>query len=703
MAISNWRAWYERNYQKETNGPFFKEKRELGQLQSVTDNFPNAYFTLYKYDITVGNIMDAASVAGYPSYKPGDVFLQNYYDIYDMFTNEEIEEFCKLTKEDYLTYREENYVRFMVPSKVFWAGPAEEGQEFGMYYVPFISSYQQGAGSNPNIVNHGAGIGFGFLTTRWNPLYLGWDWVWNSTHTGGLTWQNQNLIRDTDYSSVEGAGSYGTFYVPYGNFRFYSNPSDDEEYFGKVVDNFKAFIKKLKCYPVFPKSFDTTRLDGIDYFKSSRDTTVPTVTPGQNWIKMLYDMSECPFVPASGFSFSRTPFWSNSSTMRTYHGFIVDVTRNGGPDSKNPDEKDDPNDEDPGPGDDSGGDGDHNNITDPVPIPGVPTLSGSGVGLFTIFNPTFGQLAQLGSKLWTPGALDLIKQYFSNPMECIIGLGIIPVQPRTGSSSNIHLGLYDTEISAPVVDSDYVIKDCGTIPITRYYGSYLDYDPYTRISLYLPYIGEIDIDPDQVMQTNLGVTYYVNVVTGDIVAMITSNGNLIYTVAGNCMRQLPIAQADFSAIINTAVSAVTTIASAGVSASAAKSVQGTVAGGAKSEAGRSIADARANASINNSAMGAGSSVIDQVMSTKMKYHHAGDIGTGSGQLTYQTPYLTIERPNLMLADNYKSYVGYPCNQTIQLNNCTGFTQIEATRLSIPGATDEEVNEILQHLVEGVII
>lgn len=696
-AISRWRAWYERNYEETVGGTFKKEKKELNQIQSLSDDYPNAYFTWNYFNVTRGYFSESI----FAGYKPGDVFLKNFYTIDDMFTSEEIETFCQETMSDFAEHTEDNFVRFKTPNKIFWSGPVEEGQDFGMFLVPFMSSWQEGLGTNPNTIEHDVGIGFGFLVTKWNPRYLGWNWV---DPGSGLTYQNQPLINGTDYTAVDGDAWSGQYLRhPQGQFFFYASNADGKE-LQAVIDNYKAFIKKIKCYPIFPHYQTSKTHDGVKYLVYPSNTTYPTVTPGYNTIRMLYDVSECPFTPSSGFMIdTQAPYWSNAYDMRDYHGFIVEVVRGESPDPTTPDDKDDPNDDDPGPGDDEGGDGDHDDDTDPVPTPGVPNISGSGVGLFTIFNPTFSQLVQLGKKLWNPNALDAIKQYFSNPMEAVIGLGIVPVQPKTASSANIHLGLYDTEIAAPVVDSDYVIKDCGVLPITRYYGSYLDYDPYTKISLYLPYIGEIDIDPDQVMQTNLGVKYYVNVVSGDIVAMITANDVLIYTVAGNCMRQLPIAQRDYSAIISTAVSAVTTIASAGVASSAAKAVQGTVAGGAKSEAGRAIADARANASINNSVMGAGSSLIDQVMSTKMRYHHAGDIGTGSGQLTYQTPYLTIERPNLMLASNYKSYVGYPCNQTLKLNNCKGFTQIEATRLSVPGASDEEINEILQHLVEGVII
>ena len=91
------------------------------------------------------------------------------------------------------------------------------------------------------------------------------------------------------------------------------------------------------------------------------------------------------------------------------------------------------------------------------------------------------------------------------------------------------------------------------------------------------------------------------------------------------------------------------------------------------------------------------------MQSKYHYQHIGKIGTGAGQLAPQKPFLTIERPNLSLAEQYKSYVGYPCNKTKELSKCHGFTQIETVKLSVPSATEEEIAEILSIMTEGVII
>ena len=438
--------------------------------------------------------------------------------------------------------------------------------------------------------------------------------------------------------------------------------------------------------------FNSTETGG-KYYYFQNQYSIPTYNnyTQKKWGGFFVDLRNVPRYNVVGF---------NRIVESVVYNFVT-IKWGEGPEASDPFNEKDPNGKDPGHGPgqkpgDGGGDGNHDNTSDEIKPPGVPSLSGAGAGLFTIYNPSLSQLQALAQKLWDPDALTAILQYFTNPMDSILGLSIVPVKPKGGTTANIFLGVYDTQVAANRVDSDYVIVDCGTIPIERYWGSYLDYDPYTKISCYLPYVGEIDVNPDQVMQKNVSVKYYVNVVTGDIVAMLCADGNVIYTAAGNCIRQLPLSNNDYSAIINTAVSAVSTLAMA-----AATSGVGNAAIAGAQEAGKSTDVLEAKQTANS--VGSGGSLIHDVMNAKFHYQHAGAIGTGSGQLSYQTPYLTIERPNLDLADNYKAFVGYPCNKTMTLSSCHGFTQIEATRLSVPGATDAEIAEISSLLVGGVII
>lgn len=342
-------------------------------------------------------------------------------------------------------------------------------------------------------------------------------------------------------------------------------------------------------------------------------------------------------------------------------------------------------------------------IVDPIPIPNFPPISGAAIGIYTAFNPNTSQLQQIASKLWDPDVWSAIKQMFTNPMEAIFGLAIVPANPVTGTSKNVYLGRYNTQVSVPVISNDYVNVDCGSVAIKKFYGSYLDHDPYTKYSLYLPYIGEMELNADEITGRVMHIEYHCNVITGDVVALVALDNRVCYTGMGNFIRQLPLSQTDFSSVIQTAVSAAATVLTAAVAGVGGAAVAG--AAGAKS-----IAKTRAQARVASNVANGTSSVLNDVMGAKFNYKHAGKLGQGAGQLGVQKPFLTIIRPNLALPEgndlspqsNLKAYTGYPCNKIMQLSSCHGFTQVEACKLQLADATDSELAEVYELLEGGVL-
>lgn len=349
---------------------------------------------------------------------------------------------------------------------------------------------------------------------------------------------------------------------------------------------------------------------------------------------------------------------------------------------------------------------------DPITPPGLPDIGGANLGFFSVYNPTDVAMRLVAQSFWSTSILDQIKLYFNNPMETIMGFGIVPVKPDIGASSHIMFGMADSGVSAPVVTSEYKIVNCGSRSLHTYYGSYLDFEPYTEVSMYLPYIGEVEMNPDEMMGREIGVLYYVNVISGDIVAMVTADGTIVYTAASNCFRQLPLSQYDMSQIIHSAIAAVESLGMGLVKAGAAAATAGASGGGAiQSAAGYGASDAEVNSAAFKAGAGTAPSMLNSVMSMKRHYQRSGRIGTGSGQLSYQKPYMIVLRPNLMLPDgagdvgtnsDLKAYEGYPCNQIVTMSSLHGMTVVEASRLAIPGATANEIDEIMAMLKEGVI-
>ena len=689
MAISNYTGYYERKY-RDSKG-WHTEKGKTSQFETFTSIDKSGYETVrIPTDTLVVSAGERNNV--YAKYEPGKVFLSRYFTYNDLFERSYLEGFRQFILDCYNSRLDEYYASiYSLTSDTNIFFTSLDGQ----YIFPILkvvcgkASYKA-----PHIfAARYVGIGLDFMKCKYKPEEI--DYVSEDSKEGYFTKKDtgETLSKGSDYYISTAPINYDAAILSYTGSNVTSVTLEQLEL---GIINFFESLYRIRLH--INSSANTTPLNasnynGKYYFFSYKNACPTSSTYSQQkWGSFFVDVRNVPRYNNVGFN-------RLNDGITNYN--IVTIKWGEGPEASDPFEEKDPNEDDPGHGPgqnpgDSGGDGNHDNTSDEIKPPNVPSLSGAGAGLFTIYNPTNSELMQLAQKLWEPDALTAILQYFTNPMDTILGLSIVPVAPRGGTRANIHLGVYNTEVAANVVDSDYVIVDCGTIPIERYWGSYLDYDPYTKISCYLPYIGEIDVNPDQVMQKNVSIKYYVNVVTGDIVAMLCADGSVIYTAAGNCIRQLPLSNNDYSAIINTAVSAVSTLAMA-----AATSGVGNAAIAGAQEAGQSTELLEAKQTANS--VGSGGSLIHDVMNAKFHYQHAGAIGTGSGQLSYQTPYLTIERPNLDLADNYKGFVGYPCNKTMALSSCHGFTQIEATRLSISGATDAEIAEITTLLVGGVII
>ena len=467
-------------------------------------------------------------------------------------------------------------------------------------------------------------------------------------------------------------------------------------YCDKQKTDFSLALNNMFNYCIEAKYYFMATIDGI--YNESRPEYVTSNAKNYRTnyfnsinVYLMVDGGNLPFIPNACFLESYINFRDGVTN------FAVDNTKSPSP-SQNP-EDDDPNDDDPGSqgggggggGGGEGGDGDHDDSTDPIPEPPIPGLSGTSNGLITAWNLSPSQLATLAKLLWSPDSWEAIKQYFTNPMGAILSLSIIPVAPKT-SSGVIHLGGYNTEITANKLGTDYVNFDCGSIPINRYYGSYLDYSPFTKISCYLPYIGEVDIDPDQVMQKTLRIKYHINCITGECVAILLADGNVFANYSGNCAKQMPICQSDFSAIISASVQLCSTLITAGATAGMGGATE-------KSLFGATTEATKASESL----VKANSSLLGSVMSAKMNYRHSSQLGTGAGQLAPQAPFLTIIRPNLDLADNYKAYTGYPCNKNLDLSSLHGFTVAEACNLSVPSASLDEISEIKELLLKGVIL
>ena len=336
------------------------------------------------------------------------------------------------------------------------------------------------------------------------------------------------------------------------------------------------------------------------------------------------------------------------------------------PDTDDPYEKD-------GSSDEGGGEGDFDGDSDSVDIPPLPDLSAVDTGFIALFNPSVSQLQALANYMWSSGFdLDTFKKLFADPMSCILGLSIVPVNVPSGGSSAVVVGNISTGVSMPKASRQYVEVDCGTLNVNEYWGAYLDYDPYTKAELYLPYIGTHPIAVDDIMNKSVHVVYHVDILSGACIAYVKCGESVLYSFIGQCSSSIPITGNDWTNVINGVL---------GIAGAVGTMV---ATGGASAP--------YAVASIASTA----------VNSLKPTVEKSGSLSGTGGIMGIQKPYLILTRPRQALPARQNKFIGYPSFITVDISNLTGYTEIESVHLEGIPATDSELSEIESILKSGVI-
>lgn len=320
-----------------------------------------------------------------------------------------------------------------------------------------------------------------------------------------------------------------------------------------------------------------------------------------------------------------------------------------------------------------GGTGDFDGTSDSVGIPGLPSLSATDTGFITLFNPSLSELQGLASYMW--GSLfdiSTFKKIFADPIDCILGLSIVPVSVPNGATKEVKVGNIGTGINMTTAAQQYVEVNCGTINVNEFWGSYLDYSPYTKAEIYLPYIGTHAISVDDIMGKSVQVVYHIDILSGACNAYIKCGSSVLYEFIGQCSSSIPINGNDWTNVINGVLN-----------------IAGNV--------GSMVATGGATAPM--AAVGIASTAVN---SFKPDIEKSGSLSGTGGMLAIQKPYLILTRPKQALPNRQNSFIGYPSFTTKKMGSLSGYTVVESTHLQGIPATEEEYKEIETILKDGVI-
>lgn len=249
---------------------------------------------------------------------------------------------------------------------------------------------------------------------------------------------------------------------------------------------------------------------------------------------------------------------------------------------------------------------------------------------------------------------------------------------------DVHVYNITPQLSKYHVIADFIIKG----------DNFMDYDPYTKYEIYIPYLSYIEVSADQILNNRLIVYYVVDYQTGSsqVTLYDVTNGKIIFTstcqlgvkigVTSSNARQ--VADNEKSNNIGLGVGLLTSVLStaSGVATSNPVAVMGGLISG-------------------------GSTIVRYIQNQNTNYKlGSGNIGTSNGGV-YSPQDVKIRITRLKPKDYNEDYFklrGKPLNKIMQLKDLSGFTIVGDEHLENFGsATKGENDEIKSLLHTGVIL
>ena len=328
--------------------------------------------------------------------------------------------------------------------------------------------------------------------------------------------------------------------------------------------------------------------------------------------------------------------------------------------------------------------------SDVLTQPGAPdesVASAVGSGFLNIYQVSQSALDNFGKCLFSSTLATAIANLFINPMDAVVSLQVFPCSPNAGGAYaikvlNHYCNSEDLGVDAfgAKLSNQFKTFDFGTLYVAEMWKSFLDYDA-SSFTLYLPFIGSVDIPVNEVMNGSINVQYTVDFLTGMCVANVlcTKNTTLSdgtshtqyaqHSYMGNCSVQIPVTSNSYGNIVGSLVNAASAGLKSGM-AGAAGSLAMSIAGGG----------------------------FKPTVETK------GTIGANAGFCSILQPYITVVRPVPAEPVAYQEVMGYPSYITNRLGDCVGLCVCDDINLSsVAGATENELKRIKALCKEGVYV
>lgn len=305
----------------------------------------------------------------------------------------------------------------------------------------------------------------------------------------------------------------------------------------------------------------------------------------------------------------------------------------------------------------------------------IPT---EGMGALTSWLMSNSELTTFSNQLnGDSGILQSLREIWTNPIDAIVSIIWLPIpyddivhygEDYLSKANNLHVGNYDaSEIKPYKITKPFSISLTYPIEIPREEVNNFTDVNYTIITLYLPYVGVIEVPSNLYYDVDkIEINLTIDILTGDILYLVKASEVIIATYSSNCSMNIPISASNYD-------------------------ITPALSGTLMTLTGNPYAIPMMTGGIQQ--------MLSQGISTQIKG------GLGSKVNVYAMPNIQCSVKKSVLVENIeqqKTVRGLPCNQTLLLANLSGYCQTSHASVNC-SATLEQKQIINAYLNGGVYI
>lgn len=331
----------------------------------------------------------------------------------------------------------------------------------------------------------------------------------------------------------------------------------------------------------------------------------------------------------------------------------------------------------------AGGGGSYDFYSDPLGFSDLPGISIIDSGIATMWTPSPAQVRALVNFLWTDNFFENIIKLTADPLDNIIQFGIVPfgLSDYAGMPKEVKVGNMSTGVTMTPLNNQYIHVPLGSVTIPEAWGTVMDYEPNTKVSIFLPYVGVFDMVASEVMAaSSVSLGYNIDLLSGDFIAEVMVNksypkgvhlNGIVYHKAGNLMTKLPLTGANYGRMYSSILS--------GAAQTMTNTLSGNIPG----------------------AVGAAAGTL--ASSFTVPVERTGAYTGSAAMMGCEVPHIILTQPIQVKPERYNFFEGYASYITYKLSGLSGFTKVESVIDNTVSAPDDEKAEIERLLKEGVIL